>query len=305
MSTLMSAYDLHDLIRQGHPLTVLDVRWRLDQPDGRADHLSGHIPGAVYVDLDHELSEHGAPAEQGRHPIPTLPRLQAAARRWGLHAADTVVVHDDLGNMAAARAWWLLRRAGLGEVRVLDGALAAWRAAGLPLETSEADPSPGSAILQDPRERPGEVPETPGAGAALSAWSLSTVRELSDQLRAGREARPGEPRATLIDVRAAERYSGAVEPKDPRAGHIPGAVNLPTTGNLDEDGRFLSPEHLRSRLRAAGAEPDRPVLSYCGSGVTAAHATLAAHLAGFETALYPGSFSQWSQHPELEVATGE
>lgn len=292
MQTLITAEELHALLGSSATPSVLDVRWRLDQPDGRADHRAGHIPGAVYVDLDHELSAHGRPADEGRHPLPDRETLQAAARRWGLRPETTVVVHDDLDNLAAARAWWLLRRAGLRDVRVLDGALRAWRQADLPLEVGEVTPEPGTITLEDPLRDP------QGAAAAAAA-DLETVRGLSADLQAGRPTVE-----LLLDVRARERYTGAHEPMDPRAGHIPGAVNLPTAGNVDDAGRFLPADQLGERLRTAGAEPHRPVLSYCGSGVNAAHATLAAHLAGYDARLYPGSFSQWSQHPELDVATG-
>ncbi|GAB3188514.1 sulfurtransferase [Nesterenkonia suensis] len=289
LPTLISADELQTLLSSPTPPTVLDVRWRLDRPDGRADHRAGHIPTAVYVDLDHELSEHGEHPDQGRHPLPRRSTLHQAARRWGLHPGSTVVVHDDLDNLAAARAWWLLRRAGVEDVRVLDGALRAWRKAGLPLEVGEVLPPPGTITLRDPRHDPSGL-------TATAAVDLEAVRRLSADLQAGRPAE-----ATLLDARAPERFTGEQEPIDPRAGHIPGAVNLPTAGNVDDDGRFLAPEELRERLRAAGALEGRPVVSYCGSGVNAAHATLAAHLAGFTAALYPGSFSQWSQHPELAV----
>ncbi|OSM43369.1 sulfurtransferase [Nesterenkonia sp. PF2B19] len=293
MQTLITADELHSLLGSAEPPHVLDVRWRLDQPDGSADHRAGHIPGAVYVDLDHELSDHGRPAVAGRHPLPRHETLQQAARRWGLLPGRTVVVHDDLRNLAAARAWWLLRRAGVRDVRVLDGALEAWRRAGLPLEEGDVRPEPSTIRLQDPQR---DVTDT----AAAAAVDLESVRDLSSRLSQGLPAD-----AVLLDVRAPERFRGEHEPIDPRAGHIPGARNLPTAGNVDAAGRFLTPQALRERLLAAGADDHRPVVSYCGSGVNAAHATLAAHLAGFDAVLYPGSFSQWSQHAELEVAVGE
>ncbi|MDZ5075948.1 sulfurtransferase [Nesterenkonia sp. HG001] len=292
MPTLITAEELHALLCSPVPPTVLDVRWRLDRPDGRQDHRAGHIPGAVFVDLDHELSAHGRPAAQGRHPLPDRATLQQAARRWGLRSGTTVVVHDDLQNLAAARAWWLLRRAGVQDVRVLDGALEAWRRAGLPLETGEVAPEPSTIVLEDPLREPDGVP-------AAASVDRETVRRLSADLQTGRPAA-----GVLLDVRAPERFTGEHEPVDPRAGHIPGAVNLPTAGNVDDAGRFLPAEELRTRLHSGGAEEHRPVISYCGSGVNAAHATLAAHLAGFEAVLYPGSFSQWAQDPELEVEVG-
>lgn len=254
---------------------VLDVRWRLDRPDSRPEYLEGHLPGAVYVDLDTELAAHGRP-EDGRHPLPTVEALQASARRWGLHAGDTVVVYDDLKNLSAARAWWLLRYAGVADVRLLDGSLRAWTAAGLPLETGDVQPEPGDIDLTY-----GALPTIDIDGAA---------------------AFPED--GVLLDARAGERYRGEAEPVDPRAGHIPGARNAPTTGNVGPDGRFLDPAALRARFAEVGVVDGVPVAAYCGSGVTAAHEAVALTLAGFTAALYPGSWSQWSNHPR-PVATGD
>jgi len=260
----------------GGPLRLLDVRWRLDRPDGRPDYSAGHIPGARYVDLDTQLARHGEPPD-GRHPLPPVGQLQEDARGWGIDAGDTVVVYDDLKNLSAARAWWLLRYAGVDDVRLLDGGLSAWRAAGLPLEAGEPDASaPGSVTL------------------VYGALPVLTIDEAA--------AFPGA--GVLLDARAAERYRGEVEPIDPRAGHIPGAVSAPTTENVDADGRFLPPKQLRARFAALGVEPGAPVAAYCGSGVTAAHELVALALAGFDAALYPGSWSQWANHPERPVAVG-
>jgi thiosulfate/3-mercaptopyruvate sulfurtransferase len=260
----------------GGPLRLLDVRWCLDQPDGRPDFLAAHIPGARYVDLDTQLARHGDPRD-GRHPLPPVEQLQRDARGWGIDAGDTVVVYDDLKNLSAARAWWLLRYAGIADVQVLDGALSAWRVAGLPLETGEAAaPAVGNVTL-----RYGSLP-------ALTIDEAATF--------------PGA--GVLLDARAGERYRGEVEPIDPRAGHIPGAVSAPTTDNVDADGRFLLPEQLRARFAALGVEPGTPVASYCGSGVTAAHEVLALALAGFDAGLYAGSWSQWANHPERPAAVG-
>ncbi len=258
----------------GGPVRVLDVRWRLDRPDGRPDFLAGHVPGARYVDLETELAAHGAPTD-GRHPLPTLEALQASVRAWGVDDGDTVVVHDDLQNLSSARAWWLLRAAGIADVRLLDGALRAWTDAGHPLEQGEPAPvAPGSATL---------------------AWGGLPTLRLEDVAVMARDG-------LVLDARAGERYRGEVEPIDPRAGHIPGAVSAPTTGNAGPDGRFLAPEALRERFAALGATGAVGV--YCGSGVTAAHQAVALTLAGYEPLLFPGSWSQWSNHPELPVATG-
>lgn len=280
-STLTTASELRHALAAGHypdggPVRVLDVRWRLDRPDGRPEYRAGHIRGAQYVDLDHDLAEHSAPTD-GRHPVPSIETLQAAARRWGIDAGDTVVVYDDLKNMSSARAWWLLRHAGVADVRLLDGSLRAWTDAGYELETEDAEiPEPGSVTL---------------TYGTLPVLELDAVGAFADE-------------ALLLDARAGERYRGEVEPSDPRAGHVPGAVSAPTTENVDAEGRFRSPEELRSRFRMLGADDGATVGVYCGSGVTAAHQAVALTLAGFEPRVFPGSWSQWSNHPELPVATG-
>ncbi|MDN8548779.1 sulfurtransferase [Microbacterium sp. NM3R9] len=280
-SILTTAAALHAALRAGRypdggPVRVLDVRWRLDRPDGRPAFRAGHIPGARYADLDTQLAQHGE-ATAGRHPLPPASRLQAAVREWGIDAGDTVVVYDDVNNLSSARAWWVLRDAGIADVRVLDGALAAWTDAGFALEQGDGDTvRPGSAVV------------SPGTLPALG------IDDVLDHARDG----------LLLDARAAERFRGEVEPIDPRAGHIPGAVSAPTAGNLDDTGRFRSPGELRARFAALGAQPGAAVGVYCGSGVTAAHEAIALSLAGYEPVLYPGSWSQWSQHPDRPVATG-
>lgn len=253
---------------------VLDVRWSLAEPDGSAAFRAGHVPGAVYVDLDAELADHGAEG-RGRHPLPSEAGLTAAMRRWGLRDGDAVVVMDDLGNQSAARAWWLLRYAGVEHVSMLDGGLSAWVRAGHPLETGDVVPERGDAVA-----RFGHLP-------------------VLDLDRAGELAATG----VLLDARAAERYRGEVEPVDPKAGHIPGAVSAPTASNLDGDGRFLPPAELRARFAALGVEPGATVGAYCGSGVTAAHEVAALALAGIDAALFPGSWSEWS-NSDRPVATG-
>ncbi|WP_328745255.1 sulfurtransferase [Streptomyces sp. NBC_00285] len=268
--------ELRELLVSDRPPVVLDVRWALGDPHGRDHYTHGHIPGAVYVDLDTELAAPPSP-QAGRHPLPDLAQLQTAARRWGLRDGQAVVVHDDLGNTAAARAWWLLRHAGVADVTLLDGALGAWRAAGVPLETGvPTAPAPGDVVLE-----PGGLPVTDADGAA--------------ELAGG---------GLLLDARAAERYRGEVEPVDPRAGHIPGAVSAPTGENLAPDGTFLAPEVLRKRFEELGAGDGSRIGVYCGSGVTAAHQIAALALAGFEATLFPGSWSAWSADPARPAATG-
>ncbi|MCU1598241.1 MAG: thiosulfate/3-mercaptopyruvate sulfurtransferase [Actinomycetota bacterium] len=282
---LITPDDLAKLI-DASTVRILDVRWRLDRPDGRPDYLAGHIPGAVYVDLDTELAAHGDPGE-GRHPLPSVEALQASARSWGINDGDTVVVYDDLKSMSAARAWWLLRYAGMPDVRVLDGSLGGWAASGRSLESGAVTPDHGAVTLSY-----GHLP-------VLSIDDAAAMPESG----------------ILLDARAGERYRGEVEPVDPRAGHIPGAISAPTGENVDDDGRFLPADALRARFNTLGAElgaingaehnlPSN-VGVYCGSGVTAAHQALALTLAGFAPAVYPGSWSQWSNTPGRPVATGE
>jgi thiosulfate/3-mercaptopyruvate sulfurtransferase len=261
--------------QDGADLVLLDVRWALGDPHGREHHRAGHLPGAVFVDLDAELAGPPSPTH-GRHPLPSVAALQAAARRWGVRSGSTVVCYDDAGGLAAARAWWLLRWAGRPRVFLLDGGLGAWRAAGLPVETGPVVPEPGDVTL---------------AGGGLPVLDVDGAAAL---------ARSG----LLLDARAGERYRGETEPIDPRAGHIPGAVSAPTSQNLGPDGRFLPADRLRERFLALGADGDRPVGVYCGSGVTAAHEIAALAVAGVDAALYPGSWSQWSADPSRPAASG-
>jgi len=275
MKPLIDVAELEDRLAAGRRTVLLDVRWALGDPHGHEHYLAEHLPGAVFVDLATELSDPAVP-DRGRHPLPSPERFQESARRWGIRNGDVVVAYDDSANMAAARLWWMLRDAGLAGVCLLDGGLAAWRAAGLPLESGHVAPGPGDVELGS-----GHMPVA-DAGAA-AGWADSGL---------------------LLDARAGERYRGEVEPVDPRAGHIPGAVSAPTTGNVDAAGRFLPATQLRRRFEDLGARDGTPVAVYCGSGVTAAHEVAALELAGFRAVLYPGSFSEWSNRPELPVAVG-
>ena len=273
MTVLMSVAELQGRLSAGQRTVLLDVRWALGDPHGHDHYLAGHLPGAVFVDLARELAGHGEPRD-GRHPLPGGADFQASVRRWGISAGDTVVAYDDAGAAAAARAWWLLGHAGIADVFLLDGGLAAWRAAHLPLAQGEVEAEPGDAVV-----RFGARATVDTAGAAR--W-------------------PG----ILLDARAGERFRGETEPVDPRAGHIPGAVNAPTTENLGTDARFLTAGELRERFAALGVEDGSQVAVYCGSGVTAAHEIAALEIAGFSAALYPGSWSAWSNRPWLPVETG-
>ncbi|MDQ0820274.1 thiosulfate/3-mercaptopyruvate sulfurtransferase [Arthrobacter sp. V4I6] len=275
MQTLMDAASLKDRLDSGRRTVLLDVRWALGDPHGREHYLKEHLPGAVFVDLATELAGPADPA-RGRHPLPPLEQFQASARAWGVRTGDVMVAYDDSGNMAAARLWWMLRNAGLTDACLLDGGLAAWRAAGYATESGERQAETGDVVLSD-----GAMPVI-DAGRAAS-WATQGV---------------------LLDARAGERFRGEIEPVDPRAGHIPGAVSAPTTGNLGDDGRFLPAEELRGRFAGLGVRPGARTAVYCGSGVTAAHEIAALTIAGFPAALYPGSFSEWSCNPSNEVVTG-
>lgn len=268
--TLITATELADLVDQ---VTVLDVRYRMGGPAGPGEFAAGHIPGASYVDLDTELAS--PPGPRGRHPLPEPAVFEAAMRRAGVSAARPVVVYDDWSAHAAARCWWLLRHHGHRTVRVLDGGWDAWRAAGLPVATGA-----GGSV------EPGTFTAGPGRMPLVTATTATHA-------------------AVLIDARAPERYRGEVEPIDPVAGHIPGAVNVATARNLAPDGRFLPQVELQATYAAVGAVSGADVAVYCGSGVTAAHDVLALEIAGVAAALYPGSWSEWVADPDRPVATSE
>ncbi|KAB1931683.1 sulfurtransferase [Micromonospora sp. ALFpr18c] len=268
---------LVDELDRADPPTLLDVRWRLTGPPGRDDYLVGHLPGAVFIDLDTALC--GPPGAGGRHPLPDPAALQATLRAAGVRAGHSVVVYDGGDGLAAARAWWTLRWAGHRPVRLLHGGWPAWVAAGRPVSTTAPDPVPG-----DVEVRPGDLPVLDAAQAARLAAADDAV---------------------LLDVRAAPRYAGEVEPIDPVAGHVPGAANLPAGEYVGPDGRFPAADVLRERFAAAGVTEGRSVGAYCGSGVTAAQAVLALHLAGRpDAALYVGSWSNWVADPARPVASG-
>jgi thiosulfate/3-mercaptopyruvate sulfurtransferase len=279
---LISPAELADALAGGEPPVLIDVRWRLGGPPGLDSYLAGHVPGAVYVDLDTQLA--GQPGDCGRHPLPSTADFETAMRAVGVRSDRNVVVCDEADSTTAARAWWMLRYYGHEQVRVLDGGFRAWAAAGLPVSTTDTVPEAG-----DFTARPGRMPVLDAASAATLA-------------RAG----------ILLDARAPARYRGQTEPVDRVAGHIPGALSAPTAENVTADGQFRPVAELRARFAdigikaAADGAADFPeqVGVYCGSGVTAAHEMLALTLAGIPAALYVGSWSDWITDQGRPVATG-
>jgi thiosulfate/3-mercaptopyruvate sulfurtransferase len=275
-SVLISPTELDSLLASERPPIVADVRWSLGGPPGKPDFVASHIPGAVWIDLEVQLAS--PPGAGGRHPLPRIDVFQQAMRDIGVCEDSLVVAYDAATSQAAARLWWLLSDAGHHQVRVLNGGLAAWIAAGLPTVSGPGAPSTR-----------GDFVAHPGQRAQLNAAEIAATLGASD----GR---------TLVDVRAPERYSGDKEPIDPVAGHIPGAINIPATANLDVDGRFLPPAEIAARYAAAGGVEG--AVLYCGSGVTAAQSLLALESAGVTAAIYPGSWSDWITDPTRPIATG-
>ena len=263
---------------------LLDVRWRLsDAPgDGGRRYADGHLPGARFLDLEAVLTSHTGDPLDGRHPLPDTSTLAEGLGALGVRPDDDLVVYDEPGSFAAERAWWVLRWAGL-QARVLDGGIDAWVAAGRPLETDEPRAAAPTRL-------------------ELTVGQLPTI----DVDAAARFAEDG----VIVDARAAERYRGEVEPLDPRPGHIPGAVNV-SAATLYEDGRMPADDRLRELLepalgpaRGPALDPETPVAAYCGSGVSASRDVLALAVFGVDAALFPGSWSAWSNDPRRPAALG-
>ncbi|MBB1245520.1 sulfurtransferase [Streptomyces durbertensis] len=271
MTAIMTASELLSELGGGAPPTLLDVRYEMTGPPGRELYAAGHLPGAVFVDLDAELA--GPPGPVGRHPLPEPAVFGAAMRRAGVRAGHPVVVYDGGNGWGAARAWWLLRWAGHEDVRVLDGGFARW---------------PGPVSTDAPRPEPGDFTPEPGGMRLLDAEGAAALAR----------------RGVLLDARTAERYRGETEPIDPVAGHIPGSVSAPTGENADADGLLLPVDELQGRFKRLGAVPEAEVGVYCGSGVSAAHQVWALAVAGIDAALYVGSWSEWVADPARPVATG-
>jgi thiosulfate/3-mercaptopyruvate sulfurtransferase len=279
---------------------LADCRWYLDGRSGRDAYGGGHVPGAVFVDLDTALTHHADPAAAGRHPLAEPEAFAAAMGALGIGDDDTVVAYDDAGGVIAARLVWMLRVTGHAAA-LLDGGLGAWRGelatgpGARRLEVGDTDRAPAAFTAREwPAERLASIAEV----AAISASTPGAAASSEGAV-------PGAARTSaslLIDARQRERFEGEPDGVDPRAGHIPGALSVPCRENLDADGRLLPIEELRARLDFGEASE---VISYCGSGVTACHNLLALEQAGLGPGrLFPGSWSQWSRDPARPVQTG-
>lgn len=270
---LVSAEELLDAL-DDPSLRVADVRWFLGEPErGQAEYAQGHIPGAIFVDLDRDLA---APPGEGRHPLPDPTRFADRMGQLGFGDEHTIVIHDAAQGQYGARMWWMLDRLGHDSVYMLDGGIAAWRAAGGPWTAERSTPMRATMTL-------------------ATDWPGTTDRE---RVAASRHA------IDLVDVRAPERYRGEVEPIEKVPGHIPGARNRPCGTMLTPDGRMLPGDEIRPLIRGEGERAERPLVISCGSGVTACFGTLAARVAGLpDPILYPGSYSDWVG-AGMPVATG-
>ncbi|MGO0578006.1 sulfurtransferase [Ornithinimicrobium panacihumi] len=281
-SPLITPTDLAAQLSGDAPPVLVDVRWQLGTgvEANRADYLKGHLPGAAFLDLESTLSDPVAEGGRGgRHPMPSLERVQEALRAVGVCSSRPVVFYDAKRSLGAARAWWVASYYGVEDAAVLDGGLAAWQAAGLPVETGEVEPDPGNVELQA------------GGRELVEAADVAAVGEGTQ----------------VIDARPADRYRGENETVDPVAGHIPGALSLPALSILDRDGRFPDRERLEELLGAAGGSGGAPSVVYCGSGVQAAHLALALEaraLGPAAPAVYVGSWSDWITDPSRPIATG-
>ncbi|MES2624630.1 MAG: sulfurtransferase [Pseudomonadota bacterium] len=278
MNSLVNIEELGNLLKS-QQVMLFDCRFSLQDPAaGRRVYEDSHIPGAHFADMNKDLSRPHVPGKTGRHPLPSREEWSRTVQAWGINPDVQVVLYDDAGGAAAARMWWMLKWLGHANVAVLDGGWQAWLAEGLPV-----------------------FADTPAAPAATD-FSYRDVKPLAtlltaDQLDANTQV--------LLDAREPPRFRGEMEPIDPVAGHIPGAFCSPFSGNLRPDGTFKSPEDLRLKFSTA-AQAGKPVVAYCGSGITACHNILAMQIAGLPMpALYAGSWSEWIIDPSRAIATGE
>ena len=266
-------------------VVLADSRWYVDGRSGREEYRAGHIPGAVFIDLDTALTSHEDAAVGGRHPLAEPEDFAAAMGALGIGDEDTVIAYDDAGGVIAARLVWMLRVTG-HEAALLDGGLAAW--------PGELEVGPPAAVDLTPGIRPLDRPR--GGGFTARPWPADLIASIEE---AAALASNG---GTVLDARPAERFAGAPDDLDPRPGHIPGSRSVPCRENLDADGRLLAAVDLRARF---AVEDAAEVISSCGSGVTACHNLLAMEQAGLGRGrLFPGSWSQWSRDPARPVQTG-
>ncbi|MEM7281974.1 MAG: sulfurtransferase [Pseudomonadota bacterium] len=275
MSPIISAAQLINSQNSGQPLVIVDCRASLtDIGAGLRRYHEGHIRGAVYASIDQDLSGE-ITSSTGRHPLPPLEEFVAFLREIGVCNDSTMVVYDDMGGAMAARLWWMMTALGHTRIQVLDGGLQSYEAMG------------GEITAGQERNPPGDFD-------ADGVWSVVTTHQIAT-----------DPQLSVVDARAEERFSGEVEPIDGKAGHIPGAYNLPFGGNLDAHGRFKSPEEIRLRFEAQGLNPNKRHTAMCGSGITACHLLLARAVAGLTPwDLYAGSWSEWISDPTRPVETG-
>jgi thiosulfate/3-mercaptopyruvate sulfurtransferase len=279
--TLVSAEQVADQLGNAR-LLVFDCRYELSRPEaGRDAYLRGHLPGAVHADLHHDLAGPTTPAS-GRHPLPDPQDFAVWLRRWGVDDESLLLAHDDATGMWASRFWWMTSKwLGHRHVAVMDGGMRRWLQLGLPTTTDLT-----------PLRAAGAFAARLAAGACVDADAT--------------QAAALDPRRRVLDARAAERYRGEIEPFDPVAGHVPGALNHPSSGVVAADGRFLPPAELASAFsRSLGSVRPADTITMCGSGVTACQLLLAMEHAGMPGArLYPGSWSEWSRDPARPVARG-
>lgn len=285
IAPFISVAELDRLLASDSSVVVVDSRWYLDGRSGADAHAAGHLPGAIFVDLDRWLAGPPSP-EAGRHPLPEPAVFARGMAQAGIGDDTTVVVYDDAGGVIAARLVWMLRALGL-EAAVLDGGLDAWQRAhdGEALETGPVDSVPAS--------------------FAERAWPVDRIATIDET-----QSSADDGSALVLDARTLDRYRGETEPVDARPGHIPGATSLSCRDNVAADGTLLDTATLRDRLAVLGAS-GRPVISYCGSGVTACHTLLVLEQVSLEHdgfvpgRLYPGSWSQYAADPARTAATGE
>jgi thiosulfate/3-mercaptopyruvate sulfurtransferase len=277
---LINCQELNTLIKKNDSIHIFDCRFDIRDPDwGKLAYSQGHIPGAIYVDTQSDLSG-TKNAQKGRHPLPTPKQWALTRENLGIGQYDTIIIYDQSENIYACRMWWMLKSTGHTNIKLLDGGFSAWKSSGGSIETQNNIPSPIENVRFE---------ETPFDNLVL-------MEDLQNQLH--------DANLQIIDARAANRFSGDFEPLDPVGGHIPGAKNRHYQLNLNEDGFFKSPDQLKKEFSEFTHRPN--IVHQCGSGITACHNFFAMELAGLKgTKVYPGSWSEWCNHPENPVSRGD